>query len=329
MNKIVRLGVSATLLAWIAWHTDWEHVGRAFAHLRLHWWLTAVGLLLVAQVVSALRWQLLARPLRFHRSLGQMTGYYFIGMYFSLLLPTSVGGDVVRAWYLDGGRGRRLAAFVSVLLDRLSGLLVLLVLACAAVTLSPLDLPAWMPLCVWGSAGCAVLGLALAPCLLTRGKKGALRAQQLRTTLSLLNSPRLLLGSTLLSLLVQVANVYVVQLVGLALDAEIDPSFYWVMVPMVALLTLLPISVNGMGVREGGTAVLLAPLGVSQATALTLAFLWFAVYVAASLLGGLVYIFGRFPKPAAAASPSEELTDHGPVDRDSDQGRARQRKKAA
>ncbi len=329
MTRLVRLGVSVSLLAWIAWHTDWDHVTQAFATLRWHWWLAAVGLLLATQVVSGWRWQLLARPLRFERSLSQMTGYYFIGMYFNLVLPTSVGGDVVRAWYLDGGSGRRLAAFASVFLDRLSGLLVLLILACVAVTLSPLPLPGWIPLGVWGCAGCTLAGLLLAPVLLSRGKKGQLRARQMRTTMTLLSSPRLLLGSLLLSLLVQAANVFIVRLVGLALAADIEPSFYWVMVPMVSLLTLVPLSVNGMGVREGGTVLLLTPLGVSQTAALTLAFLWFAVHVTVSLLGGLVYIFGRFPKPAADQATPQELADNGPVNRDPDQGRTRQLDQAA
>src|SRR5205823_13782081 len=100
-------------------------------------WLAALALLALAQVVSAFRWQLLARPLGFRRSLGQYTGFYFVGMYFNLLLPTSVGGDVVRAWYLDGKSGRKLAAFLSVLVDRFSRLLILLFLACVAAAVCP------------------------------------------------------------------------------------------------------------------------------------------------------------------------------------------------
>jgi hypothetical protein len=84
-----------------------------------------------------------------------------------------------------------------------------------------------------------------------------------------------------------------------------------------------------MGVREGAMVVFLAPLGVSQGTALTLAFLWFAVFAAVSLAGGLVYLFGHFPVPAVRAGADEGQGDHGPVDRDPDQGRARQLKAVA
>src|SRR5207237_734616 len=141
---------------------------------------------------------------------------------FNLLLPTSVGGDVVRAWYLDGHSGRRLAAFVAVFLDRLSGLLVLIAMACVAVTVCPLELPAWIAWSVWGTACAAVLGLA------------------------------------------------------------------------------------------------------------ALSVLWFAGFVAGSLLGGFVYLFGRFPRAAAPADlADEEQADDGTLGGDSDQGRARQFKAAA
>jgi glycosyltransferase 2 family protein len=332
LNKALRLGVSAILLSWVAWRTDWTKVGEAFAQFRLELWLAAIGTLAITQIVSALRWQMLARPLGFERSLWQYTGFYFIGMYFNLLLPTSVGGDVVRAWYLDDRSGRRLAAFVAVFLDRLSGLLMLLALACVAVALRPknLLLPAWIPWTVWGTAGGIVSGLALLPLLARRSQRARLRARQLRSVFDTLRSPRLLAATTLLSLVVQAANVLIVWLVGTAIGAQVPGAYYWIVVPMISLLTLLPISVNGMGLRENGMAVFLAPLGIGEGTALTLSLLWFAVVSATSLAGGLVYHFGRFPRPETPADLADEVqTDEGPIGGDPDQGRTGQSKAAA
>src|SRR5947209_8083614 len=103
VSKKLRLVVSVALLGCLAWRTDWARVGHAFAQMRPGLWLAAVGLYLATQVVSGLRWRLLAEPLGFEQSLARFTGLYFVGMFFNLVLPTSVGGDVVRAWYLDGG----------------------------------------------------------------------------------------------------------------------------------------------------------------------------------------------------------------------------------
>jgi uncharacterized membrane protein YbhN (UPF0104 family) len=123
--------------------------------------------------------------------------------------------------------------------------------------------------------------------------------------------------TTALSVLVQAANVIIVWLAGLAIGATVPASYYWILVPMVTLLTMLPVSLNGMGVREGGMVLFLAPLGIATGTALSLALLWFAVFTSASLLGGLVYLFGRFPRP-------EVRDNHEPECGHSDQGRARQ-----
>jgi hypothetical protein len=319
VNKLLRLLVSATLLAWLAWGTDWAQVRAAFAQLRPGLWLLAVGVYAVAQVVSGLRWQMLARPLGFAQPLGRYISYYYIGMFFNLILPTSVGGDVVRAWYLDGGSGRRLAAFLSVFIDRCSGLLVLLALACGALWFCPPGLPAWVTLSVWGTAGCAALGLAGLP-LLGRWTARLDRFRLLgETAHTYLGQPRLLLVVTVLSLGVQAANVVIVWLVGCAIDAPVPAGYYWVVVPMVTLLTLLPISLNGMGIREGGMVLFLAPLNIPSSTALSLSFLWFAVFSASSLFGAVIYALGYYPRPC----PTEEEVqlDHESVRRGADQGR--------
>jgi uncharacterized membrane protein YbhN (UPF0104 family) len=322
VSKRLRLGVSAGLFGYVAWRTDWGQVGQAFARLRVGLWLAAVGLYALTQVVSALRWQLLARPLGFRRPLGQLTGFYFIGMFFNLLLPTSVGGDVVRAWYLDGRSGRRSAAFLSVLVDRASGLLVLLSLACLGLLLYPGELPSRIHWSVWGTAGAAVAGLAA----LGVGYRFLGERYQAFRDLAVNLRPGALAVTTGLSVAVQAANVAVVWLVGEAVGAAVPAAYYWILVPMVTLLTLLPVSLNGMGVREEGTILFLAPLGVAEGTALAVAFLWFAVFTTASLCGGLVYLFGRFPQ--FEAEP-EESSEHEPVRGDSDQGRAGQFNAAA
>jgi hypothetical protein len=131
----------------------------------------------------------------------------------------------------------------------------------------------------------------------------------------------LLLGTTALSLIVQTANVLVVWFIGTAMRMPIPGSYYWVLVPTVTVLTLLPISLNGMGIREGSTALFLAPVGIPSGDALCLAFLWFLVFAAASLIGGGVYLIGGFSRPEVMTD--ELISDH------SDQRRAGQPAAAA
>jgi uncharacterized membrane protein YbhN (UPF0104 family) len=232
-----------------------------------------------------------------------------------------MGGDVVRAWYLDGKSGRRLTALLSVVLDRVSGLLILTLLAGGAVLVCSLELPMWLVAMVWGMAAAILLGLTALPLL---GRSRLLNARQqvlsrqLRQCLPLLLRP----APLLLSVAVQSANVVLVWMIGRALGVSVPGSYYWILVPVVTLLTLLPVSVNGMGIREGGTVLLLGLQGVPASLALTLALLWFAVFTVASLAGAPLFLFGSFPR-------FEVQTDGEPFGDRSDQGRAGQSSAAA
>jgi len=353
LKKKLRLAASVLLLGWLAWQTNWDQVREAFGRLRLGPWLLAVAVYAVAQVVSSARWQLMARPLGFDAPLRRFLGLYWVGMFFNLVLPTSVGGDAVRAWQL-GGPGRRLPALVSVLADRVSGLMVMLVMALTALLVCPPEVPAALSLLFWGAIGGLLAALALAPLAAWAwerrdtaeeagdgprwsrllGRLRRLRQETLDALRLYLRRPRLLLVSTLLSLAVQAASVALVWLVATALGVAVPAGYWWVVAPVVSLLTLLPVSLNGMGVREGSLVLLLQPAGVDAGTALTLAFLWFAATAAVSLSGVVPYLFGsvrKAPSPVYSGERDfrEVRADHEPERGDSDQGRAGQPRAAA
>jgi hypothetical protein len=134
----------------------------------------------------------------------------------------------------------------------------------------------------------------------------------------------LLLGVACLSAVVQAVNAVMVWLLARALGLSLEMTLFFALVPLVSLLSLAPISINGLGVREGGVVVLLAPLGVAAEEAITLALLWFSVFVAAGLAGAGCYLFGRFPH-----YEYEVGTDDEPVGGHPDQGRARKPRSAA
>ncbi len=331
VSKKVRWIGAGIIVALLLWKIDLKQMGAGLRQIDWRWGLLALVTYGLVQVISSRRWQMLARPLGFPHRLNEFVSFYFIGMFFNLILPTTVGGDVIRGWYLDGRSGRRWPALLSVFAERVNGLAVLVALACLGATL--VELPAWMKWWVWSSASAFLLGLLVLailarlegrsiPALWRHKGDGAphwpAAIEKCLVVLRLyISRPRLLARVTLLSVVVQVVNVVVVWMLGHALGVEISFAYWLVVVPLVTLLTLLPVSVNGMGLREGGLILLLAPLGVSEASAVTLGLLWFVVLTLSSLGGAFFYLFGRFPR-------YEVVADDEPVGGDSDQGRARQ-----
>src|SRR5438552_3341499 len=142
MRTKLRITGSLALLGWLALRTDWGKLATAFTSLEWPLWIAALGLYVLVQLASSLRWQLLARPLGFDQPTPDYVRYTFIGMFFGLFLP-SVGNDVVRAWYLDAGSGRKRTALLTVLLDRGLGLTVLLAMVLITAFAYPGELPGW------------------------------------------------------------------------------------------------------------------------------------------------------------------------------------------
>lgn len=327
-----RAAVSVAILAGLAAKMDWTQVQSTFRDTRWNLWFVAVGVYVAAQLLSAVRWRWLSQPLGFDRPLRAYVGDYFVGMFFNLLLPTSIGGDAVRAISLNARSGRKMAALLSVLLDRLSGLLVLLALACGAALVSPIALPPWMQVVIFSAAAAALVGLLMLPVairVLTQLDanhrvlaKCRRLAESLQSALVVFRGrPRLVIVSTLLSLAIQLSGVVQVAMIGAALGLDVPTAVYGVAVPMVALLTLLPVSLNGMGVREAGMVVFLQPAGVGASQAVAVAFLWFCSQTVAGLVGGAVYLNAR--------SSRTEDSDGALVGDRADQGRARQYRTAA
>jgi uncharacterized protein (TIRG00374 family) len=327
-----RAAISLAILGGLAAKMDWALLQSSIRETRWSLWFAAVGVYVAAQVLSAVRWRWLSQPLGFDRPLRAYVGDYFVGMFFNLLLPTSIGGDAMRAISLNARSGRKLAALMSVLLDRLSGLLVLLILACGAALICPIPLPRWMVGVVFGAVAAAALGLSLLPTairLLSRldGNHIALAkcrrlAESLRNALVVFRGrPRLVIVSTALSAAIQMSGVVQVALIGAALGLDVPFAIVGIAVPMVALLTLLPVSLNGMGVREAGMVLFLQPAGVAASQAVAVAFLWFCSQTVAGLLGGVVYLNVRSRR-------TED--EHGAFVGDrADQERARQYRAAA
>ena len=199
-------------------------------------------------------------------------------------LPTAVGGDVVRVWYLanrDGTgprEGRRMAALVSVMAERVNGIIVLVLLACFAVIFSPIPLPHRVSITVAVIGAGAVAFILAVPFLgwifekfprIGEHPRLSLIRRLLAGSLAYRGHPGLLFVVTLLSVFVQGGNVVMWWLVGKGLGIQVSPWYYGVLVPLVSLATMRRASVVS-GVREAATVLLLAPLGVPEPQAVTL-----------------------------------------------------------
>lgn len=279
-----------------------------------------------AQAVSAYRWQFLSAALDFHLRFWEMYEYYLIGMFFNMFLPGAIGGDAVRMYYLARRCGRRKReALLTLLAERGVGLVALLLLT-SIVCLTPallainLNVPLHLPFLPAMSVDVRLLLLGLSSfMLLGYGLLHWLPLERLAQRFSPLNlvvqggvywrHPILLTRSVLMSLGVHALMVGIHWLITLALGVHVPIPYLMVVYGVVSLASVLPISANGFGVREGIYWLFLTRIGLSGETALAFALYWDAISIMTSLPGGLFLL----KAPRKAQTPAEPAKNSFPL----------------
>lgn len=238
----------------------------------------------VTIVLSALVWQILLRRERIALGLPTVTGVYFLGHTFNQFLPSSIGGDVARAAYVGRFSGRGVGAASATLMSRVIGLLALFLTAIPTALVAALVVPGLG----WGLAlillaagvvfGACLYALLYSPALIRR-LVGA-RISRFKIGRKLLDvtdalaeyrqQRTALLAATLVSLVFYLASNLNFYVYGRALHLHAPFWFYWFAIPLTSLATLLPISLNGYGVRGASFALVFAVAHEPAARALSL-----------------------------------------------------------
>ena len=247
---------------------------------------------LLGQAVSAYRWRLLARPLGFGQPLKTFVAYYFAGMYLNLFAPSVVAGDVGRGYLLAHGRPRLGAALHSVLADRVSGLVTLVWVSAGGFLLwGPSVLPVELYYGLLVAAG-GSLGLWWGlPWLLARYTSADNIVRRSVDRLSLpYRTDLALLGCVCgLSCGFHLFQLGLHALVAAALGLAVPVWYLVLFVPVVQILSALPVSFGGLGIREGGYVVCLALWGIGRDEALAFGLVWSAMVLGANMCGGLAF----------------------------------------
>jgi uncharacterized protein (TIRG00374 family) len=298
LNKfLLRAGVSFLLLVLLLSSIELGELAEAVSRIHLMTvffclLLTALGIL-----TSAFKWQAFLVMHGINHSLRSLVQLYLIGIFFNNFLPTSVGGDFVKATLVSRRRQELPEVLSTIFAERFSGLIAVSCYALAGLVL----LPRLLSNASLGVAFLLVICMLLAVLLLWN--KSRLRVTQWlpekiaeiygRFVLSLklyVGDYRVLRRAMWTSFLFQllIAAQYFLVARDLKLDVGFGPLL--AVVSLVTLLTILPISLNGLGLREGGFVYLLGQVGVKSHEAIALSLIVYAIVMAFSLLGWIAFV---------------------------------------
>lgn len=252
--------------------------------------LTVLCIYLLGQTLSAYKWSLISKHTGFTCTFGQYVRFYFQGMFYNQFLPTGVGGDIIKGYFLyqhDKTHLKPEDAAASVLFDRISGVFVLLLLLLTGNILYFKQLPAWVNLIQLGVIAATALGTGLMVFL--SYKRDLFKYPIVRKILFFthLYFDKILVKILAVSLLFHLMVVTIHILIGRDLNLNISWSYYLILYPATAILTSLPISLNGIGIREWAYLFFLGLVGIPSSAAFIFALYWAVLMLVTSLLGAL------------------------------------------
>lgn len=276
-------------------------VGEAVEQLvGMDWFLFLAGLVLFlgSVLAGAYRWGVLVWALGVPVSGWRLAELYFVGVFFSIFLPTGVGGDAVKMYELSRDHRQAAVAISSVLVDRFMGLFVLFAMALLVLVggYQRVDAQYRAAIALVFVACLVVVGLLVQRTWLeSLGRRLGLdrlleRIKLLRELYGSLHlySPAALLRATGASVIRNLLTILGYYVLGRAVGIDLSLWYYFLFVPLISALLLLP-SVGGLGIREGSTVLLFSQMGdESRAAALALAY--DLTLLITALIGAVLYI---------------------------------------
>jgi uncharacterized membrane protein YbhN (UPF0104 family) len=275
------------------------------------WLFVAVAVVFLQIFVGVLRWRIVSVEAGAPLPLRQAMRYNVIGTFFNQTLPSSIGGDAVRLWLVArSGAGWRAATY-SIFVDRAVGLIALAIMIVASLpwsshliadaygrsALTLLDFAA-----LAGGAGFLVIGVLPWPWLKKWWATHHIHACSVianRVIFSARNEPAIVILSFLIHILAVVIAWCVVQ----SISAPVAFEQTFLLIPPVMLITMLPISIAGWGVREATMGLAFGYAGLVTNEGVNISLLFGAVYFVAGAIGGLVWIFSA----EKAAKDTEQI----------------------
>ena len=320
-KTLLKLGFTVLLLAVLGYLLDLRTLGSVIASARLGPLLLAVLLQLSLTLVAVLRWKIILGYFTIQISYLQALRIVFMGNFFSLFLPSAIGGDVFRAYYVSRHAKKGLSHMLTTtLLDRSAGLCALLLIglcsslyadiALGGVRLSRVFIAITTVYFLINVAIFHDWSHRTASRLLTRfgfetlDEKLQLIYEGLR---ALIGAPVSVLVIFGLSLVIQFTAVCVMWFAARSLNFDSSFSVFLIVIPLVNLSIMIPITINGFGLREGVYLLLFTELGTQDEIAVALGLLQFFIVMTAALPGGPIY--GLYRAEERQVPEQEATTD--------------------
>lgn len=297
----IKLSVSSGLILYLIWLIDWERVVTILTEADKSFLFIVPLFLFIRLGFAVFRWQLILADSQAIFPFWQAYTTYLIGAFYNIFLPGVTGGDVIRIGRcLTRTKCQIGTATASVLIERMSGLFALMIIALSTYLAFPATLSSLLVVEAKFSVKiAAAIGIIVTIVVIAGRRKwlkwlpqkhykgiGGFIISGMRTFGALKGQTFLMV--LILSVLFQAMDIVMIFLLSQMIRLNTPVTVFFAVVPLVYLATMLPVSLGGLGVREGSMAFLLAQFGVASSDAVILSFLVYLSHFVTAGTGGLV-----------------------------------------
>lgn len=308
IGLIIRTAISVLLIALLIYimRDSLPDILNALKRTSILWFLFSLFIFLIAIAIVSFRLKILLAVQNITINTLYLFQVSLLGYFFSSFLPTSIGGDIAKAFYISQKGGHAVAAYTSVFIDRFFGMITIFIIATLALFAVKLDNARYL---IWLLPLLLIISLTMTFIMFSKSTAKRLHAlfgklipdkflNGMKNIYNILHGYRehkiALINCVILSFVGQAVAFSAFYFLALSIKSYVSVTLSLLVMPVASIFGLLP-SINGMGPREMSIVLVLKPF-VGESTAGALAFLWLCILLITNLIGGIVYLFMGFSK---------------------------------
>jgi uncharacterized protein (TIRG00374 family) len=309
MRKILsflRIVISAALLAALIWmmKDQLSDIGAIIITANKFLIALSIALIITGMIIQSYRLKFLLDAQEIHLSIKDIIRLTFMGHFFNNFMPTAIGGDVIKGYFVSGGTKKKLETYASIAIDRMLGVITLMWIALVAIAFNYSKLRNKLVILI--IAVIFIAGILFTALIFNERAarfflflKKALRKFKLDEKMQRLyeatNNYRhhkaLIFKALWLSLAAQLVYFFVIYILGVSISGYVPFMFFMLILPLISTVSMLP-SINGLGIRESGFIYFLGDaMGREKAFALSLLYLGAILFI--SLIGGVLFLINK------------------------------------
>ena len=301
---LLKILISSSLIFFIFRSIDFNRILTVLGDIDYRYFLTALIITTVNLIIGAYRWKVILKVGEIDLQFKNILSLYFVGFFFNTFVPGNIGGDILRGYDVRQVSGKSKESFISVLMDRFIALFSL-VLVCLVSCFFSKQVIANKGIFFFILGFFSISSLALIFFLnsnimrkfgfvlkiFNHRNMDAKIKEAYHHILDYKGRKDIIVPVFLISVFSHIVLILSIYILSLSISSTVSIKYFFLFVPIIIFLSMIPITISGLGIREGGFAYFFAIVGMPKESALLISLLLFTLLVLNGLFGGMIYIF--------------------------------------